>query len=84
MIKEKKVDLIRECVTCHEVFHFEVNTPDWEKYNSGEPIQNCFPYLTADDRELFISGLCGSCFDKLFSFDEDDGDDYSPYDEDDE
>jgi hypothetical protein len=28
-------------------------------------VQECFPYLSADERELMISGMCGSCFDNL-------------------
>ena len=29
-------------------------------------IQNAMPNLSADDRELLISGICGPCFDKMF------------------
>lgn len=33
-------------------------------------IQDIFPDLSADDREILISGICGSCYDKLFSEDD--------------
>ena len=33
---------------------------------NGALIQDAMPYLSADDRELLISGTCGACFDKMF------------------
>ena len=30
-------------------------------------IQEIFPDLSPDIRELFVSGLCGKCFDALFA-----------------
>jgi len=48
---------------------FEIRGEDrdfirWEE--EGELIQNALPYLSADERELLISGICGGCFDKMF------------------
>lgn len=34
-------------------------------------VQDIFPYLTNDERELLISGTCKECWDKMFSFPED-------------
>jgi hypothetical protein len=31
----------------------------------GQLVQNEFPELSADERELIISGICGKCFDDL-------------------
>lgn len=44
-------------------------TPEqWESYiNKTKNIQDIFPELSAADRELMLSGLCGDCFDKMFS-----------------
>jgi hypothetical protein len=33
---------------------------------TSENVQNIFPELSADLRELLISGTCGWCFDKMF------------------
>lgn len=33
-------------------------------------IQNIFPDVSADMRELFLSGMCGKCFDEMFGLDE--------------
>lgn len=30
-------------------------------------IQDALPNLTADERELLVSGICGKCFDKMFA-----------------
>ena len=52
-------------------------TPDqirrWRTPRSegGEYIQAAMPNLSAADRELLISGTCGSCFDSLFGGDDD-------------
>lgn len=33
----------------------------------GEPVQDVFPELSANDRELFfVSQICGDCWNKLF------------------
>lgn len=33
----------------------------------GELIQQALPELTADEREILISGICGKCFDGMFA-----------------
>lgn len=33
-------------------------------------IQNALPMLTADERELLMSGICGKCFDRIFKEDD--------------
>lgn len=55
-----------KCITTGEEQTVAVRAPDLYKYNQGELMQNCFPYLHADDREWLISGLSGKGWDKLF------------------
>ena len=43
---------------------------DVDRWQGGELIQNAMPYLSADERELLISGTCGTCFDKMFGSEE--------------
>lgn len=53
-----------------------VTRPEMNAYNAGALVDESFPSLTADQREaIFISGLCGTCWDDLME-DEDDFDDY--------
>jgi hypothetical protein len=46
-----------------------VRPKDYERWQAGEYVQACFPYLSPEQRELLIpdlgQGLCGACFDKL-------------------
>ena len=56
-----------KCAYCGTEYNLEVNEADWEKWNQGKCfIQDCFPYLTASDRELIISNTCPKCWDKMW------------------
>lgn len=55
------------CNMCGKTKKLKVNKDDYLRWNSGELIQNCFPYLSADQREILISGFCGECFENIFS-----------------
>lgn len=39
-------------------------------YNMGFHVQDVFPSLSADEREQFLSGYCGLCWDKMWGDDE--------------
>ena len=54
------------CAYCLEVHTFECDTKGVVAWQAGELIQNALPELSADERELLISGTCGPCFDKMF------------------
>ena len=56
-----------QCVQCTNVYRFTVGEDDLAAWIDGAHIQNVMPYLSANERELFISGLCGPCFDRLMS-----------------
>ena len=59
-----------DCVQCKETQHITVGTTDLDTWEKGELIQNAMPYLSADEREVLISGVCGTCFDKMFGSEE--------------
>jgi hypothetical protein len=59
-------DLMETCRECGETQVINVNADDLYAWRGGKLIQNAFPYLSADERELMISGVCGKCFDSLF------------------
>ena len=61
-----KLDIKVTCRECKQAFEIAVNPDDVRKWQGGELIQRAMPYLTADERELLISGTCGSCFDKMW------------------
>ena len=62
-----RIDCIsRTCRSCGESISLMVNGQDVVDWQGGKYIQDAMPYLSADERELLISGTCGPCFDKMF------------------
>lgn len=59
--------LVAECKSCDYEVHIPITEDQLSQYKNGEPIQKVLPNVSPDDRELFISGLCGKCFDKIFA-----------------
>ena len=52
-----------KCIWCGEHYFIRVSKEDAERYEAGEgTIQNVFPMLSADERELLISQVCSKCF----------------------
>lgn len=58
--------ITKQCDRCKNVYRFDCNMVDYLKWVNGDLIQNAMPYVSLDNRELLISGTCGTCFDKLF------------------
>ena len=67
-----------DCPFCGKTHYIEVKAKDYLAWQDGELVQDAFPYLSADEREMLISGICPSCWDGMFSENEDEED----YDED--
>lgn len=59
-----------ECRVCHITCNVPATQDQIRKWRGGMLIQKAMPNLSIDQRELLISGLCGTCFDKLFPPDE--------------
>lgn len=80
---ERDLELLTVCPFCGEMTTVLVNKDDYVEWLNGALIQNVFPYLSADERERLISDICPSCWDKMFSEDEEEEEeDYEPdYDE---
>jgi hypothetical protein len=55
-----------DCRVCGIPHNLMINRDDIVKYDNGALVQDAFPYLSANERELIISQTCGSCFDKMF------------------
>ena len=68
-----KVIIERTCVCCGNIVPIQVEETDWELFNNSPlrpHVQDCFPYLTPDEREMFLSGICKACWDDMFAQDE--------------
>jgi hypothetical protein len=82
-LQERESDMIAQekqvcqCIKCRDVHILLVESEDYAAWQRGELIQDAMPYLSADEREILISGVCGRCFDEMFGEGEDDeyGDD---------
>ena len=53
----------RICGESHTVMADEKDVCHWQE---GSLIQDAMPYLSADDRELLISGTCPDCWVEMF------------------
>lgn len=68
-------EIICECPLCHNINKVTVEFRDYLDYAfEYVKAQDAFPYLSADERELIISGTCSECWNKLFSDDEEEED----------
>ena len=88
-INYKEVTIVTACPFCGHSNEVAVNEADYWDWQDGALVQDAFPYLTADEREMLISGICPTCWAKTFGDDdeedsedwEDDVDEcgYNPY-----
>lgn len=60
-----QVTIAKSCIFCKEEHEIDVKVNDLARVEAGEHIQDVMTYLSADDRELLISGMCGKCFDEM-------------------
>lgn len=54
------------CYSCNQPQYVTVPANELERFERGEFAQNCFPQLTADQREFLISGICNECWGAMF------------------
>lgn len=79
---KKEYIVITVCPLCGQVDEVAVNEADYWDWKDGTTlVQDAFPYLTAEERERLITGICPDCWYTLFSGDEEEED--SDYWEDD-
>ena len=55
-INYKEVTIITRCPFCGRANEVAVNEADYLDWQDGALVQNTFPYLSADEREMLISG----------------------------
>jgi len=61
----------KSCVMCGTNYDINVNSEDFIAWKQGAFIQDVMGYLTADERELLISGVCGTCFNAMYGEEDD-------------
>lgn len=73
MLKETPLplDIIKNCPFCGKAHEVMVYEDDFDAWQNGDLFaQEAFPYLTAGEREILISGICPQCWDNVFGEEE--------------
>ena len=60
------LELELECKYCDYEEVITVAEADYISWHNGKFAQDCFPYLTAGQRELMISNTCDDCWNRFF------------------
>lgn len=55
-----------KCNWCLQVQTVQITIQEHLAWRRGAFVQDAFPNLTPGERELFISGTCETCFDRMF------------------
>ena len=55
-----------ECIHCKETATIEITATQLWAMNNGAHAQEVLPNETAEVRERFISGTCGTCWNRIF------------------
>ena len=63
------------CYSCGAQQKVHTVATDAIKFRDGALAQDCFPYLTPEQREFLISGICSTCWDEMFPPEEEDDSD---------
>ena len=73
-MKNEKINVTVPCSFCNAEYTVEMTTSQFNELQSPHRrhIQDIIPELAPEMRELFISGMCPKCWDKLFSFEDED------------
>ena len=64
-INYKEVCIVTQCPFCGRVNEVEVNEEDYFDWDDGVATVVAFPYLSAVEREMLISGICPTCWGKM-------------------
>lgn len=66
---KKEYTIITACPFCRHANEIAINEADFWDWQDGALVQDAFPYLSADEREMLISGICPNCWDGMFGED---------------
>ncbi len=58
--------LFRGNTTGGRPFEFLLPLEAVNRWANGEPIQSCFPYLSADEREILMTGIDSETWNRMF------------------
>ena len=58
--------ITKPCPYCERIQKVAVPESGFKAWKSGTRIQDALPGLTADEREILLSGVCPKCWDEVF------------------
>lgn len=61
------ISVKRQCPICGEINMITVDEDGLNSWEHGTHAQDAFPYLNDDEREMMITGICPSCWEKVFA-----------------
>ena len=64
------------CPFCHKAHEIAVNEMDYLDWQDGKLAQDAFPYLSASDREMLITGIDDECWNGMFGTGEEEEEDF--------
>ena len=62
------------CRFCGKEVTVQAEEEKFLRFDDSAHVQDVFPNLRADYREIMISGICGECFDQILENDDDEDD----------
>lgn len=66
-VKEGEYKIVSlPCPSCDKTLTLTITGEQLFQINQGAHIQNALPEVKPADRERFISGYCGKCWNKMF------------------
>lgn len=64
---EELLGVVTTCPVCHAQHAMKVNADAYKAWQNRElPIQEAFPDMSVDDREILKTGICPQCWDVMF------------------
>lgn len=54
-----------ECPLCGRLTELDVPNSGFLAWQDGSRIQDALPMLTADEREVLMTGICPACWDEI-------------------
>lgn len=66
VINHKEGNVVCTCNNCRKEVTLRVQIKDFFDWKKGKSIALAFDYLSPNEREILISGICSECFDEIF------------------
>jgi hypothetical protein len=66
MIIKTEVKITTACPFCGRITTLSIPVDDCIAWQNGSLVQNAFPDLSAEDREVLLSGICWNCQINIF------------------